>query len=83
MLGEARANRAHFGHQPVCEVGIYFSARTRDWLGRDKPATYFQSVHLVAYNATPQTTPAKERPYVLPGLIEAAPMFRANIQCRY
>ena len=44
LLGEARAKRAHFGHQPVREVGIYFSARTRDWIGREKPANYFQSV---------------------------------------
>jgi hypothetical protein len=44
LLGEARANRAHFGHAPVREVGIYFSTRTRDWIGRDQPATWFQSV---------------------------------------
>ncbi len=44
LLGEARAKRAQFGHQPVREVGIYFSARSRDWIGRDKPATWFQSV---------------------------------------
>jgi len=40
---EALAKRAHFGQQPVAEVGIYFSSRTRDWLGREKPAEYFQS----------------------------------------
>ncbi|MHB1305489.1 MAG: hypothetical protein ACYC23_00235 [Limisphaerales bacterium] len=44
LLGEARTKRAQFGHVPVSEVGIYFSARTRDWIGRDKPATWFQSV---------------------------------------
>ncbi|MCL4176803.1 MAG: hypothetical protein KJ072_03525 [Verrucomicrobia bacterium] len=44
LLGEARAKRAQFGQTPVREVGIYFSARTRDWIGRDKPATYYQSV---------------------------------------
>jgi hypothetical protein len=44
LLGEARANRMHFGQAPVCEVGIYFSTRTRDWIGRDKPATWFQNV---------------------------------------
>jgi hypothetical protein len=48
----------------------------------DDPATRTLRVHLIAYNATPQTTPAKERPYVLPGLIEDAPMFRASIQLR-
>ena len=40
---EVRRKRAHFGHQPVSDVGIYFSSRTRDWLGRDYPGTYFQS----------------------------------------
>jgi hypothetical protein len=40
---EAHAKRAHFGHDPVAEVGIYFSSRTRDWLGRAEPARYFQS----------------------------------------
>ncbi len=40
---EVHSKRAHFGHQPVAEVGIYFSSRTRDWLGRERPADYFQS----------------------------------------
>ena len=40
---EARAQRAHFGQRPVQDVGIYFSSRTRDWVGREKPADYFQS----------------------------------------
>jgi hypothetical protein len=44
LLGEARSKRAHFGHAPVRDVGIYFSAATRDGYGRDKPAAYFQSV---------------------------------------
>jgi hypothetical protein len=44
LLEEARAKRAQFGHTPVREVGIYFSARSRDWIGRDKPATWFLSV---------------------------------------
>jgi hypothetical protein len=40
---EVHAKGAHFGHEPVTEVGIYFSSRTRDWLGREQPADYFQS----------------------------------------
>jgi hypothetical protein len=44
LLGEARNKRKEFGHAPVREVGIYFSARSRDWVGRDKPATWFQGV---------------------------------------
>jgi hypothetical protein len=46
----------------------------------DDPATRTLRVHLIAYNATPQTTPVKERPYVLPGLIEDAPMYRATLE---
>lgn len=48
----------------------------------DDPATRTLRVHLIAYNATPQTTPTKERPYVVPGLIEDAPIFRASIELR-
>ncbi len=44
ILGEARSKRAHFGHEPVREVGIYFSSRTRDWHGRDRPANWYPSV---------------------------------------
>lgn len=44
LLGEARRKRAHFGHLPVPEVGIYFGTRSRDWIGRDKPAAWFLGV---------------------------------------
>jgi hypothetical protein len=40
---EVHAKKTHFGHQPVSEVGLYFSSRTRDWIGRDQPGTYFRS----------------------------------------
>ncbi len=43
LLGEAREKREHFGHQPVLDVGLYFSSRTRDWLAREDAARYFQS----------------------------------------
>jgi hypothetical protein len=43
MFQEARAKRAQFGHTPVREVGIFYSSRTRDWLGREKPAEWFLS----------------------------------------
>ena len=42
-FNEVHAKKAHFRHQSVSEVGIYFSSRTRDWTGRDQPGTYFQS----------------------------------------
>ena len=44
LLEEARRKRAHFGHAPLRDVGIYFSAPTRDWIGRNQPSNYFQSV---------------------------------------
>lgn len=44
LLGEARRKRAEFGHAPVRDVGIYFSARSRDAIGREQPAPWFQSV---------------------------------------
>jgi hypothetical protein len=40
-FAEAQAKGAHFGQRPVAEVGIYFSSRTRDWVGRERPADYF------------------------------------------
>lgn len=43
LFTDALAKRDHFGHQPLPEVGLYYSSRTRDWLGRDKPARYFTS----------------------------------------
>ena len=43
------------------------------------PATRTLRVHFIAYNPTPQTTPERNRPYVLPGLVEDAPMFKATI----
>ena len=44
VLGEARQKRTHFGHHPVSDVGLFFSARSRDGIGRDKPAAWFQSI---------------------------------------
>ncbi len=46
----------------------------------DDPATRTLRIHLLGYNAPPQTTPPKERPYILPGLIEDAPMYRAVLE---
>ena len=40
---EAQAKRAQFRGRPVCRVGLYFSSRTRDWYGRERPADYFLS----------------------------------------
>lgn len=43
VLAEARAKREHFGQRPVFDIGLYFSSRTRDWIGREEPARYFHS----------------------------------------
>ncbi len=43
VLAEARRKRKHFGQAPVYDIGLYFSSRTRDWMGRENPASYFQS----------------------------------------
>jgi Hypothetical glycosyl hydrolase 6 len=40
---EALAKRPSFAGQPVQDVAIYFSGRTRDWFGRDEPSRYFQA----------------------------------------
>jgi hypothetical protein len=45
----------------------------------DDPANRTLRVHLVAYNATPQTTPPRNRPYAIPGLIEDAPLYRVQL----
>jgi len=39
-------------------------------------------VHLLGYLSPPAATPARNRPYILPGLIEDAPIFRATIRVR-
>ncbi len=46
----------------------------------DDPEERLLRVHLLAYNATPQTTPPRDRPRVLPGLIEDAPMYRLGLE---
>jgi len=46
----------------------------------DDPENRILRVHLIAYSSTPQTTPTKDRPYVLPGLIEDAPLYRATLE---
>ena len=45
----------------------------------DDSATRTLRVHLLGYNTPPQTTPAKDRPYVLPVPIEDAPIYRATL----
>jgi hypothetical protein len=49
----------------------------------DDPNKRILRIHLIAYNSPPQTTPAKERPYILPGLIEDTPIYRASIRLNH
>jgi hypothetical protein len=37
-------------------------------------------IHWLGYFSPPQTTPVKDRPYVLPGLLEDTPSYRATIR---
>jgi Hypothetical glycosyl hydrolase 6 len=46
----------------------------------DDPANRILRVHCIAYNSTPQTTAVKERPYVVPGLIEDGPIYRIALE---
>jgi len=43
LFRDAHARRSHFGHAPVEEAALYFSSRTRDWVGRDRPGEWFRS----------------------------------------
>lgn len=40
---DAKRLRATFGHAPVRQVGLYYSSRSRDWMGRDAPGAWMQS----------------------------------------
>ncbi len=35
--------RDRFGHDPVWQAGLYYSSRSRDWIGRDEPGRWMQS----------------------------------------
>ena len=45
----------------------------------DDPTARQLRIHFLAYNPTPRTTPQQNRPYILPGLIEDLPIFRAKV----
>jgi hypothetical protein len=48
----------------------------------DDPTARTMHVHLLGYNAPPQTTPTKDRPYVLPVPIEDTPIYRTTLTLR-
>ncbi len=41
---EAKSKAEHFGHKPHFEVGLYYSSSTRDWIGKEKPLEWMQSI---------------------------------------
>jgi hypothetical protein len=41
VYGEARKKREYFQHPPLQEVGLYYSARSRDWYGREDRTRYY------------------------------------------
>ncbi len=43
VFEEAREKAPYFGHPQLPEVGLYYSARSRDWFGRETPARYQQA----------------------------------------
>jgi len=44
VFAEALAKKDFFGHEPLPEVAVYFSLRTRDWFGREEPIAYFSAL---------------------------------------
>ena len=43
IFTEAQEKRPHFGQQPWQEIGVYYSAASRDWYGRESPDNYQRS----------------------------------------
>lgn len=43
IFNEALSKQQHFGHSPVYDVGLYYSSRSRDWMGRETPGDWMQS----------------------------------------
>jgi hypothetical protein len=65
--------------QPAVEIEAPAGVET---VVSDDPAARILRVHLLAYHSPPQTIPVRERPFVLPALIEDAPLYRAVIRVR-
>jgi hypothetical protein len=43
VFGEAIGKADAFGHDPLPEVGLYYSVRSRDWFGREDSAKYMEA----------------------------------------
>ncbi len=40
---DVKTRQQYLGHPPVQEVGLYYSARSRDWFGQEEPVRYMQA----------------------------------------
>jgi hypothetical protein len=65
--------------QPCLEIDAPVSVEA---VVTDDAASRTLRIHLLGYHAPPQTMPVRERPYVLPALMEDRPVFRAVIRLR-
>ena len=72
------ANAARYLH-PAPRVRIT-APTTVQAVVSDDPEKRVLRVHLLGYNSPPQTTPEQNRPYILPALIEEAPLYRATVE---
>ncbi len=43
LFKEVKDKSQYFGSEPLRQVGLYFSAKTRDWYGREDPQRYFRA----------------------------------------
>ena len=43
VFREVLGKSDHFGHAPIYDVGLYYSSRTRDWIGKENPGDWMQS----------------------------------------
>jgi hypothetical protein len=64
------------GHNPRLRIEAPAFVET---VATDDPAVRQYYVHLIASAPGPAATPPKNRPCILPGLIEDPPMYRARI----
>jgi hypothetical protein len=70
-------NAVHYLHpQPAVRITAPANVEA---VVTDDPKSRTLRVHLLGYLSPPATTPAKNRPHVLPSLIEDAPIFRATV----
>ncbi|MBL8854985.1 MAG: hypothetical protein JNK57_13545 [Planctomycetaceae bacterium] len=43
LFAEARSKRQHFGQSPIYNTALFYSSRTRDWIGKENPGLWMQS----------------------------------------